>query len=226
MGTTTTVQLERSDDIEGLTQKPVQKAVSTEDLLPLELVDSGFVLLNSSDSYFIQYAVIVHNPNAERAVRFTRIRLTARDADGMVLGTEEITGTSILPGGTLSKAFLGPKVDSKPTTVDFEIISPDDSDWISPDVIYDNVGESLIVENPTKRKDKIVGEIYNPNDFDLSSIYVVILFRNNNGELTAGDTKHVSKVSAGGKVPFEFTFRNSSEAFVTDNFEIYAYPIY
>ncbi len=73
MGTTTTVKLERSDDV----NIQVQKAVSTADLLPLELVDSGFAVKDGYDTYYIQYAVIVKNPNTERAVEFPKVRLTA-----------------------------------------------------------------------------------------------------------------------------------------------------
>ncbi len=94
MGTTTTVKLERSDDV----NIQVQKAVSTADLLPLELVDSGFAVKDGYDTYYIQYTVIVKNPNTERAVEFPKVRLTARDANGAVLGTDDIVGSTIQPG--------------------------------------------------------------------------------------------------------------------------------
>lgn len=221
MGTTTTVKLERSDDV----NIQVQKAVSTADLLPLELVDSGFAVKDGYDTYYIQYAVIVKNPNTERAVEFPKVRLTARDADGAVLGTDDIVGSSIQPGGTWYSAFQGPSVDSEPATVDFEIIQPDDGDWVSPDRI-DNAGEPLSVENPIKREDKIVGEVSNPNNFDISSVAVVVLFRDDSGKLLAGETTYTDKVSAGGKIPFELSLWGADDGYITDNFDVYAYPWY
>lgn len=219
MGVTTTVELKRSDDV----NVQVQKVVPAEDLLPLELVDSGYAVKDGHDTYYIQYAVIVKNPNSERAVEFPSVRLTARDANGTILGTEDIVGSSILPGSIWYSAFQGPSVDSKPSTVDFEIIQPDDSDWVSPDRI-DNAGEPLTVENPTKRKDKIVGEVSNPNDFDISSVAVVVLFRDDSGKLLAGETTYTDKVSAGGKIPFELSLWGADDMYITDNFEVYAYP--
>lgn len=221
MGTTTTVEHERSDDV----NIQVQKAVSAEGLIPLEMVDSGYAVKDGYDTYYIQYAIIVKNPNIERAIEFPRVRLTARDAEGGILGTEDIVGSSILPGGTWYSAFQGPSVDSEPATVDFEIVQPDDSDWVSPDRI-DNAGELLSVENPIKREDKIVGKVYNPNDFDISSVAIVVLFRDGSGRLLAGETTYTDKVTSGGKIPFELSLWGADEGYITDNFEIHAYPWY
>jgi len=71
--------------------------------------------------------------------------------------------------------------------VDFEIIEPDDSDWVSPSSI-DNAGKPSSVENPARRKDKIVCEISNPNDFDIDSAAVIVFFRDESGKLLAGET--------------------------------------
>lgn len=221
MGVTTTVELERSDDV----NIQVQKVVPAKDLLPLEMVDSGYAIKDGYDTYYIQYAIIVKNPNNERAVEFPKVRLTARDDKGAILGTDDIVGSSILAGGTWYSAFQGPSVDSEPATVDFEIVQPDDSDWVSPDRI-DNAGDPLSVENPTKREDKIVGEVSNSNDFDISSVAVVVLFRDDNGKLLAGETTYTDKVTAGGKIPFELSLWGADDAYITDNFEVYAYPWY
>lgn len=219
MGVTTTVELKRSDDV----NFQIQKVVPVEDLLPLELVDSGYAVKDGYDTFYIQYAIIVKNPNIERAVEFPKVRLTARDDDGSVLGTSDIVGSSILPGGTWYSAFQGPSVDKKPKTVDFEIIKPENSDWVPPDRI-DNAGKPLIVEKPTKREDKIVGEIFNPNGFDISSTAVVVLFRDDSGKLLAGETTYTDKVSAESKIPFELSLWGADDGYITDNFEVYAYP--
>jgi hypothetical protein len=53
MGVTTTVELKRSDDV----NIQVQKVVPAEDLLPLELVDSGYAVKDGHNTYYIQYAI-------------------------------------------------------------------------------------------------------------------------------------------------------------------------
>lgn len=219
MGVTKTVELERSDDV----NIQVQKVVSAKDLLPLEIVDSGYTVKDGYDTNYVQYAIVVKNPNTERAIRFPKVRLTSRDADGAILGTEDIVGSSIMPGGAWYSASQGSSVDSTPATVDFEIIPPDDSDWVAPDRI-DNAGEPLTVENPAKRGDKIVGEVSNPNDFDINSVAVVVLFRDGSGKLLAGETTYTDKVTAGGKIPFELSLWGTNGGYITDNFEVYAYP--
>jgi hypothetical protein len=220
LGVTTTVELERSEDV----NIQVQKAVAAEDLLPLEMIDSGYFVKDGYDTFYIQYAIIVKNPNTERAVEFPKVRITARDTNGEVLGTEDIVGSSILPGETWYSAFQGPSIDSKPEIVEFEIIQPSSGDWVLPDRI-DNVGTSLSVEKPTKREDKIVGEIFNPNNFDINSVAVVVLFRDDTGNLIAGETTYTDKINAGGKIPFELSLWGAEE-YITDNFEVYAYPWY
>lgn len=219
MGVTTTVELSRSDDV----NIEVQKAVSRENLLPLELVESGYTLKKGSDKFYIQYALVVKNPNTEIAVEFPKVRLTARDASGAILGTKDIVGGEILPGGMWHSAFQGPSADSEPASVDFELIQPDDNDWVSPDFL-DNAGEPLTVESPVKRDDKIVGEVVNPNDFDIGSVAVIVLFRDDSGKLLAGETTYTDKVTAGGKIPFELSLWGSGD-YITDNFEVFAYPL-
>jgi hypothetical protein len=70
-----------------------------------------------------------------------------------------------------------------------------------------------------------VGEVVNPNDFDIESVAVVVLFRDENGELLAGETTYTSKAAADSKTPFEL-FLWGDEDYITDNFEVYAYPWY
>lgn len=221
MGVTTIVELERSDDV----TIQVEEVVPAKDILPLEIVECGYVVTDGYDTYYIKYAVMVKNPNTEKAVEFPKIRLTARDKNGAVLGTNDVVGSSILPGRTWYRASLGPSIDSKPATVEFEIIQPNDFDWVSPDRI-DNEGEALIVENPIMREDKIVGEVYNPNDFDTRCVAVVVFFRDDNGKLLAGETTYTNKVSAGGKIPFELWLWGANDEYITDSFEVYAYPWY
>lgn len=193
---------------------------------PLELIESGYAIKNGYDKFYVQYAVIVKNPNAEKGVRFPKIRLTAKNANGEILGTSDIVGNEILPDGMWYSAFQGCSTDEEPASVEFELIQPDGSDWVSPELL-DYSGEELLVENPVRRNDKIVGEISNPNDYDINGAGVVVLFRDESGKLLAGETSYTDKITANGKIPFELLFLGGeNQTYITDNFEVHAYPWY
>jgi len=218
LGITKTVELKRTDEVD----IQVQKAVPAKDLLSLELAESGYTV---KDGSYIQYAFIVKNPNMEKGVEFPKVRLTARDADGGVLATEDIVGSAIMPGGTWYNAFQGPSVDQMPASVDFEIIEPNERDWVAPEKIAKE-GMVLTVENPMKRENKIVGEISNASDANVDSARVVVLFRDENGKLLAGESTFTDKIMAGGQTPFEISFWGSDDTYVTDYFEVYAQTWY
>lgn len=218
--------------------RSLRKAVSVEEqkqpkeqaeeavMEPLELVESGYVAKSGYDAFYIQYAVIVKNPNAEKGIRFPKVRITAKNADGEILGTSDIVGKEILPNGMWYSAFQGCSTNEEPASVDFELIQPGGSDWVSPELL-DDPGEKLLVENPVKRDDKIVGEISNPNDYDIEGAAVTAMFRDENGKLLAGETTYTNKITANGKIPFELRFLGSSnQTYITDNFEVHAYPWY
>lgn len=192
------------------------------ELLPLELIESSYALKEGLGEYYVQYAIILKNPNIEKAVEFPKVRLTARDANGGVLGTEDIIGSFILPEETQAYASQGPSCDSEPASVDFEIITPNDYNWVDPNNL-EYSGESLSVVNPIKGNDKITGEIANNNDYDVSSVGVTVLFRDSDGKILYGKTTYIRDVVARGTTPFELSMWEAKE-YMTDDFELYAYP--
>jgi hypothetical protein len=193
----------------------------SDEVLPLEIVENGYAVKDGFDEFYIQYAFIVKNPNAKTAVEYPTVRITARDESGTVLGTEDIVGSFILPGGTWVSAFQGPSCASQPANVDFEVVPPDDYNLVSPELL-DYPGAELTVENTAKTGDKITGEVSNSNDYEIASAGVTVLYRDDSGKLLAGDTTYTDKIAAGGKIPFELSIWDDS--YVTDNFEVYAYP--
>jgi hypothetical protein len=81
------------------------------------------------------------------------------------------------------------------------------------------------LKNPIRREDKIVGEVVNPNDFDIESVAVVVLFRDENGELLAGETTYTVRPLRIVKHHLN-CFCGEMKTILTDNFEVYAYPWY
>lgn len=190
-----------------------------EDLLPLELVESGYNYTNE----LVYFAFIVKNPNKEKAIKKVKIRVTARDADGSVLGTEDIGGFSssyILAES--NRAYTSSlSIDKKPAKLDFEIIKPQDDDWTDKNNIkYDN-NKILNVSNVTKRKDKIVGEISNPYDFNIDTAELVILYRNENNELVGGQYTYVKNILSNSKTPFDILIYSKYSKY---KFDIFVYP--
>lgn len=226
LGMTTTVELSKTSDIPGEMMEGKEDTASTSmrEMQPLELVESGWAVIKSIDEYYVQYAIVVKNPNTDLAVEFPTVRLTAKDANGGILGTEDIVGHSILPGETWAYAFQGPSCDAEPAAVEFDLTQPDDSEWVSPSRL-DFSGEPLIILNPKKGSDKITGEISNTNDYDISSAAVTVIFRDADGKISYGETTFVDDVLAGKTTPFELSIWGAEE-FMTDTFEVYAYPKY
>lgn len=67
--------------------------------VPLELVDQGFTVAPNDT---VHYAFLVHNPNPAHAVQSSTFIATFYDADGAVLGTDDLNGIElVLPGQTL-----------------------------------------------------------------------------------------------------------------------------
>ena len=162
----------------------------------MELQDSGWIV---SDDY-LSYYVNIYNPNEDIAVEYPKFRITARDASGVVIGTEDQTLSILYPQQNFIYGSLGFSVDEMPTTVDFEIIDPDDNDLKSLGGL--NSYEPLEVVNTAVREDKIVGEINNPNDYDIDDVALVILCKNSKGELVNIASTFVEDCKAGTTTPF------------------------
>lgn len=205
------------------TNQAVQEEVVSDSL---ELVESNYAVKRGSDAFYIQYAFIVKNPNTEKGIKFLTTRITAKNANDEILGTTDIVGKEIRPDSMWYSASQAFRTDEEPAAVDFEIIQPGDSDWV-PQKYLEYPGEELLVENTAKRSDKIVGEISNPNDYEINGAAVTVLFRDDTGKLLAGETAYVKNITANGKIPFEVSlFGREDETYVTENFEAHASPWY
>lgn len=193
---------------------------------PLQLAESNYAVKRGPDAFYIQYAFIVKNPNTEKGVRFPKIRITAKNANDEILGTTDIVGKEIGTTGMWYSASQAFHTDEEPAAVDFEIIQPGDSDWV-PQKYLEYPGEELQIENAAKRSDKIVGEISNPNNYEINGAAVIVLFRDDTGRLLAGKTTYTKNITANGKIPFELSlFGRENETYITENFEVHASPWY
>lgn len=186
-----------------------------DDFLPLEIQESGYAM----NGEYLYYAIILYNPNPTKCVEFPSFRISARDADGLLLGTEEQTLSVIYPQQQFCFASQAFKVDESPATVEFSAIEPDEYNIINVDLMEHPVFEPLEPTNYVLRENRVLGEILNHNDYDIDDAVVTIIFRDNAGNIVAGDSTYVSKIPASESIPFDC---DSQKDFSTDSFEVYS----
>lgn len=163
----------------------------------IEIADSGWFL---KDKEWVYYYVVLHNPNEKIAVEYPTVRITARDAGGVLLGTEDQTMSIIYPGQDFvfgSQAF---SVDEMPDKVEFEMLAAEEYNLQNVSVLDEY--QPLEVVNAGIKSEKLLGEIKNPNDYDIDSAGVVALCKNAAGEIIAIETTYVDQVKAGSTTPF------------------------
>ena len=156
---------------------------------------------------YIYYAVILHNNRSDVAVNLPSYRITARDKDGNLLGTERQVLNEIYPGQDTCFAGMAFSVSGQPATVEIEPITPDSYNLIAPIKMKHDTYIPLEVRNISKKTDflgeKYLGEVYSSNAYDFSMVQVCILFRNENNALIGGECTYVNDLKANKSVPFE-----------------------
>lgn len=181
----------------------------------LEIKEAGF----SMSSGFLYYAIILHNNSDKMAVQFPTFRMTARDANGALLGTEDQVGSIIYPNQDFVWAGLAYSIDERPAKVEFEVVDPDDYNIVPATSLSRPTYTALDVTGVNKRGSRLLGEVYNPNDYTIEQVLVTVLFRNDDGALIGGDLTFIDSIKSGAKVPFDMDLYID---FVTDNYTVYA----
>lgn len=181
----------------------------------LEIKEAGF----SMSSGYLYYAVILHNNSDKLAVQFPTFRMTARDASGALLGTEDQVGNIIYPNQDFVWAGLAYSIDERPAKVEFEVVEPDDYNVMSASALSIPTYKPLEVTGVNKKGSRILGEVYNPNDYTIEQTVVTVVFRDDNGALIGGDLTFVDSLKAGAKIPFDMDLYID---FANDNYTVYA----
>ena len=186
---------------------------SEQEVKELEITESGWYV----DNNYLMYYIVMHNPNDEIAVEYPGFRITARDSSNTVLGTEDQTLSIIYPGQDFFYGFQAFSVDETPTTVEFEIISPDDNNLKKASTLDEY--SSLEVINTAEREGKFVGEIQNSNDYDIESAIVTCICKDAQGNLTYVNSTFIDDIKTGSSVPFEISHNKDIDI---SNVEYYA----
>jgi hypothetical protein len=192
-----------------------------EEAKPLEIKESGYVTSEGFGDYYVHYAITIFNPNESTAIEYPSFRITAKDKDGLVTGTDDMTLHMIYPGQELTFASQGPSSPEKPSSVEFEIIPPDEYYIIPVSDLEYSTPAVFAIEGVKKSKDTVTGTVKSNNDYLIDDVQLVIAFKNKDGKLIGGTTTYVDKLAANGSAPFEFDTYISE--YVTDDYEIFAY---
>ncbi len=208
--------------ITALTSKEIPSVEkSKESAVPTELVtikECGYQIVNG----YLKYSFIAHNNMTDKAVYLPAFRITVRDADGGLISTTDQVLNVIYPGQDTIYAGQGSQIDETPASIEVSYVEPDD-DWhiVSTSKLDHAVYIPFEIKSFKLKNDKIIGELYNPNDYNQSTIAITVVFRDQNGQLLGGDTNFINNVKAGETVPFEL---HVSKDLVTESFEVSAQP--
>lgn len=200
-------------------QTPAPTSV-TGHLLP-EIIESGYGISKGSGDINVTYGITIKNPNKDVALEFPSFRITARDENGSVIGTEDQTLFTIYPGDSITYAGQAFSTDKTPATVTFEILKPKEYNWVSTDKLKHKKYVPLQIEGATQTSGSIVGQIINNNDYDIDSANISIVFRDSDGKIIGGDSAFVDNIAASGKTPFSAFLMGGNEG---KSFTVYAMP--
>lgn len=184
------------------------------------LLDTGYSM--SEDNEYIYWAAEFQNPEGNStAYEFTKILVTAYDANGTVLATENQTMNSLQPG---EKQAFGSLMDSHgqiPAKVDFAIesgtpIAPSQDALKSSD---------FQIEGVTERNDEFgdvtyTGTVKNNGAKDTDSVGIVVALKMD-GKLVYAANAYVNDLAAGQQKAFEINTWGKVPAH--NSYEVIAY---
>ena len=210
---------------------PVAETEEEEGPRPLVLVESGYRLNWIFDSYFLTHSYVLYNPNEDFGLRFSTIRITAHAADGRMLGSRESILGQIRPGETVSIAGEAFLVEEAPTSVEFEAIAPQPGNWVYARemILLDDAALTLANISVADagmgwddtRWRRITGEIVNESEHTVSNGAIMLLFRDENGELIGGYNTPFFNLEANNRRPFDISISGN---LWSENHELHVHP--
>ena len=181
----------------------------------LTVDESGFVM----DGDRLYYALTLVNDTESLTLEFPRVRVTFYDAQGEVVASDESVRMALCPGQELAWASDIWNIEEAPVSMEAELVQPRSRDFIDDSALCAPLEvRSAAIEREGEAA-TLVCELYNPNDFDAPSAAVTILYRDEAGALTAGETEWCGAIPAGEAIPFEMPL---VPALIQETFEVHA----
>lgn len=173
---------------------------------------------NSGDIY-IRYAAIISN-SSDKAVEFPGIRVTAKNKEKIVLGTDDMIGQCIMPGDTIILNNFISAFDCKPadvSEVDFSFCNGDPSSSLSSATSSDFIIKG-INEHMDSLFGNVTGEITSKYQDEIN-ISITAVFRKN-GKLVASESDYIDNLKPDNPTAFQINI--SSELPEHDSVEVMA----
>ena len=206
---------ETLDISEEETSDSKEAASASQEAQPVELVEYGWYVGEASevtDSVYINFCGILHNPNEGLTAEFPKVLVTVRAEDGSILGTEGQTGSAILPGDTVTLCgMLSVPAANYSENAKFEF-DAECSDFSSDSSMFENVKTSdLVISNTSEKRgdmgSTITGEITNNSQVDLDIVNLSAVFRKD-GKIVYMENTFIDDLGAGKSKAFELNSYN------------------
>lgn len=211
---------EQTEDPTELEMVSNPTAVILESDCDVEIAKAGFTISNG----YIHYAIVLHNNSGEKAIEYLTYRFTAKDENGVILGTGDQVLNVIYPGQDYVWGGIGCEVPEMPALVEFEVLNPEDCNIKNTSQLSHPEYKPLKVQNVNCRVDqfsgyKFLGEVYNSNDYDISQAGVFVVLKNETGAIIGGEMTFVDNIRAESKAAFEIDYFDET---LFSDYELYA----
>jgi len=186
------------------------------------VTETGF---SANSAGATHYGLIIENPNERYSLGAFQVNVTARNADGQILGTDTAHPKYLFP---LQRTAVCGFIDTPeaPATVE-ATITADESSWsIGDDVQGGDIDSSFQVTNLADidkgyGSASVTGEVLNNTDSEVKRMIVNVVVRDAEGNIVCGDFTYANgTVPAGGSAVFEATFSEMPE-----HASVEAYPM-
>ncbi len=166
----------------------------------VDVADSGFLVEGRGEDTQGTWAVIVDNPDTERAATFVQVVATFRDADGRVVDVDSGSIAGIGPSGR--GAYASEWMYGMPDTARTVEVVALASTWVEDPVVGEVTASGVRVRPQEFGGVAVTGELVSTFDRKVESLSVVVVFRSADGALLGGSSTYVEFVPAGGSVGF------------------------
>ena len=167
----------------------------------------------------LYYALTLVNDTESLTLEFPRVRVTFYDAQGEVVASDESVRMALCPGQELAWASDIWNIEEAPVSMEAELVQPRSRDFIDGSALCAPLEVRSAAIEREGEEATLVCELYNPNDFDAPSAAVTILYRDDAGALTAGETDWCAAIPAGESIAFEMPL---VPALIQETFEVHA----
>lgn len=169
---------------------------------------------------YLRCVVVLNNPSSDTVIENPKFRVTAYNKDGQIIGSDERVLSVIYPKQDFADQGTFMTISEEPYKIDVTMLKPEDDDITSSELMDHPNHKQMFGKNIAVHSDKITGEIYNPNDYEIESAMITVVFRDSKGIIVSSRVGFVEQIPANGSVPFDISlFSNEIDSKV----EVYAY---